>query len=332
MLRLSKAFLKKNTLLSHFPGVLLIAIFYVFISYPSISHFFVGDDFSWLRWASESNSQRLLLNFVDAQGFFLRPIPKLFIFFEYTYFSLNQSLYHITNILLNFMVSISSYVLFLKLFKKKYIAFLATLLFSFIPSHSQNIFWIATISTTLSTLFIFLGLHFFYAARVKKSLVRYLISSLLFLCSVFSYENAVIFIFLTLILDVFLVQKKYIPSRAPRFFPYIINFIIIVFYLFIRSHAGAAGFSGDYNYNLGRVIPNTVGNYLGYVLLFLFSENSLSFYNFLRSSLKTFSLVFSVAGFLLAAFVGGFFLEHREKIRLSKRTKLFIFGFLFSAV
>ncbi len=332
MLRLSKAFLKPNSFLSHLPGIFFIAVFYIIVSYPSLYHFFVGDDFSWLRWASESDLQRLFINFIDAQGFFLRPIPKLVIFIEYNFFSLNQAYYHSVNIFLNFLVSISAYMLFLKLFKKKQIAFLSTLLFSFIPSHSQNIFWIATISTTISTLFIFLGLYFFYEARVKKSLIRYLASSLLFLFSVFSYENAVIFIFLTPLFDFFLINKKSLHAKRIILFPYILNTCIIVFYFLIRINAGAAGFSGDYNYNLTRVIPNTFGNYFGYVLLLLFSEKSLSFYNYLRVSLKSFYIVFSVFGFLTAAFFAGFFLEHREKIRLSRRTRVFLFGFLFSAL
>lgn len=331
MRKLSKALANSSkTPFLHFLSILILGFLYVFFTYSSFSHFFVGDDYSWLRWASESNTKRLLLNFIDAQGFFLRPFPKLLIYIEYSFFGLNPIFYHVVNILLNFLTSIASYFLFIKIFKKTYIAFLGAIVFSFIPSHSQNLFWIATISTTLSTFFIFLGLLFFYNARAKRSLVGYFVSSILFFCSVFSYENAVIFILLTLVFDLFIVNKKYLGEKFIRVFPYMVNGFIIVFYLLVRSHSQAAGFSGDYNYNLSRVIPNTIGNYLGYVLVFFASENSLWFYNFLRTSLKSYALIFSVLGFFLLAAIGGFFLEHKEKIRISRRARLFAFGFLFS--
>lgn len=323
--------LKRILSSSFFLMVYLLIIFFVFLG-RAFDNYFVADDFSWIRWAAQSDPQRLLMNFVDAQGFFLRPIDKLFIFLEYTLFSLKPLPYHIFNLFFNFSASVAAFLLLLAIFKKKRIAFLGALLFSFIPSHSQDLFWIATISTTLSSAFILFGLLSFYFARVKKSVLLYILSLILFLISVFTYENAVIFIGLMIITDTFLIGKQFRKTASVKYVPYILSVGIIGLYMAIRMNANAAGFSGDYNYNLIKVIPNALGNYLGYILLFFSGENSLSFYNFLRNSLKTYVILISVIGFLILAFLGGFFIEKRDKIHVSAGVKLFVFGFLFSVI
>lgn len=323
--------LKKILSSSFFLMVYLLVIFFVFLG-RVFDNYFVADDFSWIRWAAQSDPQRLLMNFVDAQGFFLRPIDKLFIFLEYTLFSLKPLPYHIFNLFFNFSASVAAFLLLLAIFKKKRIAFLGALLFSFIPSHSQNLFWIATISTTLSSAFILFGLLSFYFARIKKSTLLYVLSMILFFISVFTYENAVVFIGLMIIVDMLLIGKQLRKTAATKYIPYVVSAGIIGLYMVIRMNANAAGFSGDYNYNLIKVIPNALGNYLGYILLFFSGENSLSFYNFLRDSLKTYVILISVIGFLIAAFLGGFLIEKRDKIHISGGVKLFTFGFLFSVI
>lgn len=322
----------KRVLSSHlFLMTYLLILFFVYLA-SSFDNYFVADDFTWARWAAQSDPQKLLLNFVDAGGFFLRPIDKLVIFAEYTLFSLKSLPYHIFNLFFNFSASVAAYYLLHSIFKKKRIAFLGALLFSFIPSHSQNLFWIATISTTLSTSFILFGLLSFYHARLKNSWFLYVLSFVFFLTSVFTYENAIVFIGLVALFDVFFITKKQRKNKFITVFPYVVNLAIIGLYLGIRSQANAAGFSGDYNYNLLKVIPNAIGNYVGYLALFFTSENSLAFYNAARTSLKTYFILLSVVGFLIVAFVGGFLIEHKEKLRFSHMVKIFVFGFLFSVV
>lgn len=311
--------------------LLLLVLFFVYLA-SSFNNFFVGDDFSWLRWAAESNTGTLLRNFWDAGGFFLRPIDKLIIYIQYSFFSLNPFPYRIFNLLLNYGASVAVYLLLIVLFKKKRIAFLGALLFSFIPSHSQDLFWIATISTTLSSAFILFGLLTHFLFRTKNSIVLFILSCLLFLCAVFSYENAVIFIGLVFLLDTFLIGKKYVTGFIKMWVSYVVYFLIIVLYLGIRSQAGAAGFSGDYNYNLIKVVPNAIGNYFGYIFLFFMSESSLSFYNLVRTNLKTYSMILSGVGVLVIVLAGGFFVVHKKKISLKENQKLFVFGLLFAGV
>ncbi|MGE5041974.1 MAG: hypothetical protein ACM3IJ_03645, partial [Candidatus Levyibacteriota bacterium] len=311
--------------------IYLLIAFFIYLG-NSFSYYFVGDDFTWLHWAAKSDIRTLVMNFVDAQGFFLRPIDKLLIFILYTFFSVNSIAYHVVNLFLNFGVSVCVYFLLYIIFQKKKLAFLGTLLFSFIPAHSQNLFWMATISTTLSSLFIMLGLLAFYKARISKNIIFHILAFLSFILAVFSYENAVVFIGLVFLLDFFFVKKSLRTSKLVSVFPYAVDAAIIGLYLLIRSHAGAAGFSGDYNYNLAKIIPNSLGNYVGYVMMFFSGENALAVYNFLRDSLKSYTLIISVIGFFVLAFIAGFALEQREKIHLPKSSRLILFGLLFSAI
>lgn len=323
--------IKKVLSSSVFLMIYLLLLFFFFLS-RSFDNYFVGDDFTWFRWAAASDNSTLVRNFYDAGGFFLRPIDKLLIFGQYTLFSLKPLPQHLFNLFYNFGVSVAVYILLYKIFKKKRLAFLGVIIFSFIPSHSQNLYWIATISTTVSSLFILFGLVCYYTARQNKSWISYILSFVFFLLSVFSYENAVIFIGLMALFDFFLIDRKKLKGRVTLFFPYVIGALIISLYLLVRMQANAAGFSGDYNYNLLKVIPNSIGNLGGYIAMFFASEASLSTYNALRTGLKTYSIVLGFLGFMVVAFIGGFMLEHKEKIYLSDRKKLFIFGFLFAIV
>lgn len=311
--------------------IYLIVFFIIFI-YPSFNNYFLGDDFSWLRWASESNTKTLLLNFIDAQGFFFRPIPKLLFFIEFNFFHLNPLPYYIINLFFNFLTSVAAYFLFLIIFKKKSLAFLGAFIFSFIPSHSQNLYWISAISPTVSSLFILSGLIFYYLTRVKSNLIYFSFSFILFMLAVFTYENSVIFIGLMFLVDLFLIDRNNFNKISTKIYPYIISVFIIVIYLLLRHNANAAGFSGDYNYNLAKAIPNSVGNYIGYIFMFFAGEKSLPFYISTRESLRTYYVLLTVIGAFVMAFIGGFLIEHREKIRIGSSAKLFIFGFLFSVV
>ncbi len=307
----------------------LLLLFFVFFK-NSLLDFFVADDFSWIRWASDSSPEMLLNNFVDAQGFFFRPIDKAIIYTQYQLFGLNPFPYKVINLIFNFFVSVGAYFILKIIFKKKSLAFLGVAIFSFLPSHTQDLFWFATISTTISTGFIFFGLYSFYVARVKKSFFLYTVSLFCMALAVFSYENAVIFILLMALFDIFLISRKQKKNRIQVIIPYIFSACIIATYLILRMQSNAAGFSGDYNYNLAKAIPNSAGNYLGYSIMVFSGENLLYVYSFLRETLKAYWLMLSVVAFFIASFIGGFIIEHKEKVRIPQGLKLFIFGFLFS--
>lgn len=315
---------------SHTFLILYIGLLFFVYFWNASNRFFVADDFSWIRWAKDSNPYTLLLNFVDAQGFFFRPVDKAVIFVEYNFFGLNPYPYYIMNFIFNFLTSIAAYFLFLLLLRNKLLAFLGALIFSFLPSHTQNLYWIATLSTTLSTLFILFGLSLYYQSRVRRNFTLGLFAMLSFFLAVFSYENAIIFIFLMAALDIFIFGKKLAKKKSHLYTYYFIACFITLLYLVLRSFANAAGFSGDYNYNLVKALPNSAGNYLGYALVLFSGEHFLNIYNFIRDSLKQYWIVISVVGIFIFAFFGGFFIEHKEKIHFSNTFKLFIFGFFFS--
>jgi hypothetical protein len=73
----------------------------VWVLYGSVlGMYFIGDDFTWLKWAASSGAGDILKYFTESEGFFYRPIPKLWYFFLYQFFWLKPAAYHISSLAL----------------------------------------------------------------------------------------------------------------------------------------------------------------------------------------------------------------------------------------
>lgn len=329
LLNLSK-FSKVHILWSHIFLIFYLGLLFSVFFLGTLNRFFVAEDFSWIRWAKDSSVNILFLNFVDSQGIFYRPVEKAIFYIEYSLFGLNPYPYYVVNLFLNFLVSVSVYILFFQVLRNKALAFLGAILFSFLPSHTQNLYWISTLSTTISSLFILFGLIFYYLAGIKKNILLSLLAVFFFSLSVFSYENAMIFIFLMVLVDMFILGKKSHKKKVMVYFSYILAIGVITLYLFLRHYSNAAGFLDEYDYNVLKAIQNSSGNYIGYSLMLFTGEHLVPVYRQVMESLKQYWILICVLGTFLVAFFGGFLLEHKEKIRITDDTKLFLFGFFFS--
>src|SRR3989344_6675865 len=103
----------KNAAVSTYAFIFYLLIGTIIIFSPMISNYFTGDDFTWFRWAADcdysscgSVLSRIYNYFLDSQGFFFRPGTKIFFSAMYSIFWLNQVLYHITSLILHFLVSV----------------------------------------------------------------------------------------------------------------------------------------------------------------------------------------------------------------------------------
>ena len=96
--------------------VLCVTLLVVFLG--SINNFFVADDFTWLRWAASSTTSSLRDYFINASGFFYRPIDKSLMFFLYTLFSFQPQGYHLFMLFIHLAIVIGVYILGLKVFAK----------------------------------------------------------------------------------------------------------------------------------------------------------------------------------------------------------------------
>lgn len=322
----------KKVLSSHIflVGYLLIAAFLVFGG--GIGNFFVADDFVWLKWAATSSSHQFLSYFTNAQGFFYRPIDRIVLYFFYTFSSFQPNGYHVFSIIVHFLIGYGVYLLGLQFFKKKIWAWLLALTYIILPIHAEVLFWMATISNSLSTLFMVYALVAFVGYRQKKSGFLYLVSLLLSLFAAFSYELAIVLPLVLFVTDIYLSGFRFKIKSFVAYVPFVLAELL---YLLARMRANVAPVGGDYSYNFAHLFPNAIGNFLGYLVTTFFGERALSYQMVLRDSLRTNALI--VAGVMVIVLLGmAYYLftmrTKLRKIAATPQVRLMLFGLLFAFV
>ncbi len=298
----------------------------------SVNNFFVADDFSWLHWAATSLPADLPKYFTNAQDFFYRPLDKVIVYFLYTIFSFQPQGYHLFILFVHFLCATGVFFLAKKLSGNKLVGFLTALLFALHPAHTENIFWFSTLSDDLSTTFIVYMMLAYIAFRERKSIIAYIGAVVLGILAFLSYEIAVVAPFILIALDLLLLKPK---KRSNTYLSWVPFLIIFILYFVIRwmSHAFFGG--GDYSYHLSRILPNLLGNYFGYLGLFLGGLPVLAFYNLLRNGLRTEWVYFTIVAVLVVGYVGWMFTRYQKQVMQwmrQKDTNLLIFCFVFAFI
>jgi hypothetical protein len=111
--------------------------------------------------------------------------------------------------------------------------------------------------------------------------------------------------------------------------------LITLLYPFIRIATHSLPPSGDYSYSLSHLIPNVVGNFIGYLGLMLVGEPSLPLYSFMRDTLKTETLyvaVVLIAALLLVGFALFVFRAKLKNLLENQTFRLGLFAILFSFI
>jgi hypothetical protein len=298
-----------------------------------IANFFVADDFTWLKWAATDSIQNLPNHFINAQNFFYRPLIKTITFFLYTLFSFQPGGYHLFMLLLHFLATLSVYLLSKKILKDKFLAFSTSVLFALHPVHAENILWFSGLSGVLATVFImYATLNFMRFREKKTSVLSYVLAIVLTVGAFMSYEIAVVTPLIFIIIDLFIFHTR-VSRKA--LLPHIPFLVLVPAYYLLRIATNTFQGGGDYSYNLIKLIPNSVGNFFGYIGLFMFNESFLSFYNLLRDNLRENTVMFIGVFTLVLIMVGVLKYKYRTSIvALLKRTQiaLVIFGIVFAFV
>jgi len=317
-----RIFMSRITLAIYF----LIATFVVYGA--SIGNFFIGDDFTWLKWAASSTPHDAIRYFFDAQGFFYRPFAKLVLFGLYTFFSFQPFGYHVFDLLLQWLVTLGVFFLGLKVFKDKFWAAVSAFFFLVLPSSFENVFWIAAFETNLAVAGMVYGLLAFIAFREKKNFLWFFVSVVLGLIAVFSYEMAVIFPLLIILVDTVLLKKKIKKNNILLF---LLFFALDGFYFLMRMNAHAFSAGGDYSFKLSHLVQNVVGNVFGYISFFAFGESALGFYSFLRTGLRMYAGIFGLFVLFVAIGVGYMLFVKKTHIRslFVENTRAMWFAILF---
>lgn len=247
--------------------VLLISVS-ALVFYSAISYYFTADDFTWLKWAAQAKLADLQNYFLDAKGFFYRPLIRIVFYLGHLFLGLKPYGYHLLSFSLHTLNSIAVYLMAILLTGSNLVAFLSGLFFLLHPIHAETVFWISQYSGILTAFFYFSSFLGFIKWAEEKQWFKWLCyggSLLLFALALCSYELAVtlplVLLLYLIVYQDFRLKKGWLLNIVPLL-PY---FILLDLYLWTRNIiARAHPLSGDYSYNLKNFVFNFFGNLIGY--------------------------------------------------------------------
>lgn len=305
---------------------------------PMTRNNFVGDDFTWLRWAADCgntvevfqrcqpNMSRIVSYFTQAGGFFWRPGAKLYFLFMYTIFWLNQTAYHVVSLLLQGTIAVLVFLLAKKILKGLSSSVAAALIFLTLSGYSEAVHWISATGILFTVCFSLLSLYCFISWEEKKKPI-YIVGSLgFFVLSLLFHELGIVTPLLILLYKRVFSETNLRQLLSDRYHRLLL--IPIPFYLFIRYVSHSHWLSGDYNYNLFRLPFNVFGNALGYVSLILFGSISLPWYQLVRNGLRLHVGV-AMLIIVLAGLIMLFLFRNCYRILKKEDRKIILFGSAF---
>lgn len=327
----------KTELYRFFTSRVMIAVYLLVIILTAyvgfIGNFFVADDFTWLRWAAMADMKDIPGYFVSADNFFYRPLDKTITYFLYMLFSFQPQGYHIFTLLMHLITTVGVYFLANRLFRNRLSGFLTAVLFALHPVHHENIYWFSTISVTLGTLLIVYVVLTYIAYRDKiHPIVSYTSAVIFSMLAFLSYEIAVIIPLLLVVVDIFITRPKRNKKLAISYIPFV---LLVPAYFAMRAFSHAFSGGGDYSYNLLNLPLNFIGNYAGYLLVFLGGNNAFTLYDLIRASLREETLLALVIVVLVTIIVAIIVFSIKRKLsRLVKNNYIILmcFGLVFAAV
>lgn len=290
---------------------------------PLYSNYFVGDDFTWLRWAADIKSN-VLSSFVNSDGFFYRPGARIYYLLMYKFFWLNQTFYHLVSIFLHFGVSLLIFFVLRKILNKHFLALLGSILFLVLGANHEAVFWISSTGFLLISFFTLLSLLSYIFFKEKGSNLYLTLTVVFIILSFLFHELGIVspllliaydFIFRSSIKKIF--KKEYLFLLLP-----------LIPYLILRFVSQSHWFSGDYSYNIFKLPFNIVGNLIGYFTLDLFGPQSLGFYESLRNLLKGNFILAGLGSIAVISIVVFSARSLSEKFNLEEKRAI-VFGVLF---
>lgn len=319
---------------SSYAVIIYLFIFSIILFSPMLNNYFVGDDFTWLRWAAscslDSNCglfSAITHYFTNSDGFFYRPGTKIYFYLMYQTFWLNQVVYHLVSLFLHFSVAALFFLLAKKILRNNTLSILAAFLFLFMSGPLETVFWISTTGTLITSVFGLLGLLLYISWDEKKKGYYYLGSILSFSMALLFQELGIIFPLLITAYKIYRESFWKLKNLITRI-DFLVLFVPSIVYLLVRLLANSHWFNGDYGYDPLMLPFNLVGNLLSYASLVIIGPMSMFFYEqlrmILRENIVLAALVVPVVG-LFAYFVYKFVFN---KLLLEER-KIVIFGVMF---
>ncbi len=245
---------------SYAVAVYLLLTTFVLFS-PVLTNYFVGDDFTWFRWAAKSVDIGAVVRFfTQSDGFFYRPGTKVYFQAMYQFFWLNQTAYHTVSLFLHFMVSVLVYFLAKKIFRTKLLSVISAFVFLLLSGFAEVIFWVSATGFLFTSVCILLSV-LSYIAWTENRKGIYMAAALAFsVLSLLFHELGIVTPFLC-------VLYLWTMGRDKKFAMHWWLFLPLPLYAVVRFVSHSHWFSGDYSYNIIKFPLNAAGNFLGYFLM-----------------------------------------------------------------
>lgn len=295
----------------------------------TLNSFFVGDDFTWLRWAADAPTN-ILNYFTQSNGFFYRPGTKVYFYLMYHTFWLNQFAYHAVSLFLHFAITVTFLIIAKKVFKNTLFAALAAFLFLIASGSTEMVYWISSTGSLFTAMFGLLGLLFFIYYEEQKKFFYYVLSFIFFALALLFHELG---IFLPLLIVAYKLKDNSfgLVKNVFKRKDFLFLFVPVVIYLIARFLANSHWLSGDYNYDFIKFPLNFIGNTLGYVALTFMGLSALPFYEKLR--LITREHILLTLGIIPFVLLLIFFIYKKSKSLFDlEEKKIIIFGLSFFVV
>lgn len=328
-----------KSVLTSIPAIILYILLGAYVIYwKALSNYFVGDDFTWLRWSAdcvkemspnmimecESIGKTVIKFFTEAGGFFYRPGTKLYFFAAYTFFGLNPSAYHTVSIFAHFLNTVFVFLISQSVLKsKKYAAIIASM-FLVVSIHSETVIWISSINHLLASTFLLLSLLTFICWKKTKNVLLLIISIISVFISPLFHELGIIAPIIILSYDLIFSEKRLSFEFFKKWYiyPYLLQ---IPLYLYIRSFAHSHWMQGDYSYNILLLPFNFIGNLIGYLFLIVLGRSVIPVHQAIRGSMSEQLLIVGVS--IIILFVLVYFLTRAAWPLVKENWKLYAFGF-----
>lgn len=222
----------------------IIAVSSVLIYMPTLKSGFIWDDVQLT--ASPFRMGRNVYSFFYGGGVYYRPFLHLAMAIDHSLWNLSPSGYHLTNIILQTLNSLLVFLTGFYFLKNKtlgldaegaegnyfrnplILSFAAAMLFALHPIHTESVAWISGRTDMLSTLFFLLAFLSWLIYEREGKGAALALSSIFFLFSLFSKENAIAFIGVVFVYGLFtgMPKKKMALSLTALFIVSVLYFIL----------------------------------------------------------------------------------------------------------
>lgn len=209
--------------------IILLAIANCFL-YNPFQLYFLNDDFLHIP---------LTANGVLFQQRSIRPIHELLVRLDLLLWNKQAFGFHLTALILHFIVAIELFfvakIIFEKLFQNNeaqsiQLSYFSVALFLCYPQHAESLAWILGRTPVLATIFFLPVVILFF--NESKSWKTYTIAFILYLLTLFTYEQSVLF---PVILFLLILMEKDTPKRKEKIAFVVIITVATLFYIIARK-------------------------------------------------------------------------------------------------